>query len=74
MSRTRRRAVLKVGVSSKKLSQMEMTQLARWTIRPRLMSISGVANVPSGVSATGSFQVLVDPVRLRSHSRHSIRW
>src|SRR5438552_3183732 len=60
--------VLKVGVSSKKLSQMEMTQLARWTIRPRLMSISGVANVAIWGQRDRQFQVLVDPVRLRSHS------
>ena len=37
--------VLKIGVWSQTLSQMEMTDLARWTIRPRLMSITGVANV-----------------------------
>src|SRR5205814_7149198 len=60
--------VLKVGVSSKTLSQMEMTQLARWTIRPRLMSISGVANVAIWGQRDRQFQVLVDPVRLRSHS------
>src|ERR1041384_2450750 len=28
--------VLKIGMSSDKLNQMEMTALARWTIRPRL--------------------------------------
>jgi CzcA family heavy metal efflux pump len=60
--------VLKIGVSSKTLSQMEMTQLARWTIRPRLMSISGVANVAIWGQRDRQFQVLVDPVRLRSHS------
>jgi CzcA family heavy metal efflux pump len=60
--------VLKIGVSSDKLSQMEMTELARWTIRPRLMSISGVANVAIWGQRDREFQVLVDPVRLRSHS------
>ncbi len=29
----------------RQLSQMEMTDLARWTIRPRLMAVPGVANV-----------------------------
>src|SRR5262245_11757678 len=29
--------VLKIGMSSKKLSQMDLSGLARWTIRPRLM-------------------------------------
>ena len=37
--------VMKVGVTSSKLSQVELTTLARWTIRPRLMAIPGVANV-----------------------------
>src|SRR6516225_10010525 len=37
--------LMKIGLSSKTLSQMELTLLARWTIRPRLMSIRGVANV-----------------------------
>src|SRR5579872_3204055 len=60
--------VLKIGVTSKKLSQMEMTLLAKWTIRPRLMAISGVANVAIWGQRDRQFQVLVDPVRLRSHS------
>ncbi len=58
--------VLKIGVSSDTLSQMEMTELARWTIRPRLMSISGVANVAIWGQRDRQFQVLVDPVRLHS--------
>src|SRR5262245_19944946 len=60
--------VLKIGISSKTLSQMEMTELARWTIRPRLMSIPGVANVAIWGQRDRQFQVLVNPDRLRSHS------
>ena len=37
--------VMKIGMTSKTLSQIELTTLARWTIRPRLMAIPGVANV-----------------------------
>ena len=36
-----------VGLSSEKLSLIEMSVLARWTIGPRLMSVPGVANVLS---------------------------
>jgi Cu/Ag efflux pump CusA len=36
---------MKIGLSSDKLSQMELTVLSRWTIRPRLMAVPGVANV-----------------------------
>jgi CzcA family heavy metal efflux pump len=59
--------VLKIGISSDTRSQMEMTELARWTIRPRLMSISGVANVAIWGQRDRQFQVLVDPDRLRLH-------
>ncbi len=59
--------VLKIGVSSEKLSQMELTILAKWTVRPRLMAIPGVANVAIWGQRDRQFQVLVDPERLRAH-------
>jgi CzcA family heavy metal efflux pump len=59
--------VMKIGLSSEKLSQVEMTTLARWTIRPRLMSIPGVANVAIWGQRDRQIQVLVDPVRMRDH-------
>lgn len=59
--------VLKIGVSSKTLSQREMTVLALWTIRPKLMSVPGVANVAIWGQRDRQFQVLVDPDRLRAH-------
>src|SRR4051812_19350026 len=57
--------VMKIGVSSKTLSQMDLTVLARWTIRPRLMAIPGVANVAIWGQRDRQYQVLVDPARLR---------
>jgi CzcA family heavy metal efflux pump len=59
--------VMKIGVTSPTLSQMDMTTLARWTIRPRLMSVPGVANVAIWGQRDRQFQVLVDPDRLRAH-------
>ncbi len=59
--------VMKIGVSSKKLSQMEMTTIAKWTIRPRLMAIPGVANVAIWGQRDRQIQVLVDPQQLRNH-------
>lgn len=56
---------LKIGLSSKTLSQMDMTLLAKWTIRPRLMAVPGVANVAIWGQRDRQFQVLVDPDRLR---------
>jgi CzcA family heavy metal efflux pump len=58
--------VLKVGMSSTRLSQMELTTLAKWTVRPRLMSIPGVANVAIWGQRDRQLQVLVDPDRLRA--------
>ena len=55
---------MKIGVSSAKLSQMELSELALWTIRPRLMAVPGVANVAIWGQRDQQFQVLVDPDRL----------
>src|SRR5262249_8152067 len=57
--------LLTIGVSAKALSQMDLTLLAKWTIRPRLMAIPGVANVAIWGQRDKQYQVLVDPERLR---------
>jgi len=58
---------MKIGLSSETLSQMDLTVLSKWTIRPRLMSIQGVANVAIWGDYDRQFQVLVDPDRLKAH-------
>jgi CzcA family heavy metal efflux pump len=58
--------VMKIGISSQKLSQQDLTILAMWTIRPKLMSCRGVANVAIWGQRDKQFQVLVDPDRLRA--------
>jgi CzcA family heavy metal efflux pump len=58
---------MKIGLSSRTMDQMEMTTLARWTIRPRLMAIPGVANVAIWGQRDRQLQVLVDPDRLAAH-------
>lgn len=58
--------VMKIGVSSTSMSQQEMTVLALWTIRPKLMSVPGVANVAIWGQRDRQYQVLVDPDRLRA--------
>lgn len=57
--------VMKIGVSSPTMSQQDLTVLALWTIRPKLMSIPGVANVAIWGQRDKQYQVLVDPDRLR---------
>jgi CzcA family heavy metal efflux pump len=59
--------LMKVGVWSKTLSQRDLTILALWTIRPRLMAVPGVANVAIWGQRDKQFQVLIDPDRLRAN-------
>jgi len=56
-----------VGLSSKSVTPIEMGVLARWTIRPALLAVPGVANVSVWGQRERQLQVLVDPERLRSH-------
>lgn len=58
---------MKIGMSSKTLDQTTLSDLALWTVRPRLMSIAGVANVAVWGQRDREFQVLVDPDRLAAH-------
>jgi CzcA family heavy metal efflux pump len=58
---------MKIGMTSEKLSQVEMSTLAKWTIRPRFMAIPGVANVAVWGQRDRQIQVLVDPNRLQAH-------
>ena len=59
--------VLKVGLTSRTLSQVELTTLTKWTIRPRLMAVAGVANVAIWGQRDRQLQVIVDPDRLNAH-------
>ncbi|NOT30603.1 MAG: efflux RND transporter permease subunit [Planctomycetes bacterium] len=58
---------LKIGLSSTELSQLELSALARWKIRPALMGVRGVANVALWGQRDRELQVLVDPERLQRH-------
>jgi CzcA family heavy metal efflux pump len=57
--------VMMVGLSSKELSPIQVSVLARWTIRPRLMGVPGVANVAIWGQRERQLQVQADPERLR---------
>ena len=57
--------VVMIGLSSKEVSPIELGVLARWTIRPRLMGVPGVANVVIWGQREHQLQVQVDPARLR---------
>ena len=54
-----------VGLSSKELSPIQMSVLARWTIAPRLMGVPGVAHVAIWGNRDRQLQVQVDPEQLQ---------
>jgi Cu/Ag efflux pump CusA len=56
--------VMMVSLTSDDLSLIDVSVLARWTIRPRLMGVPGVANVAIWGQRERQLQVLVDPQRL----------
>lgn len=58
--------VLKIGMQSDTMNQVDLSTLAVWTVRPRLMSVKGVANVAVWGQRDREFQIRVDPVRLNA--------
>src|SRR5690349_21988829 len=59
--------VMVVGMSSSDVSLIDMSVLAHWTIRPRLLSVPGVANVAVWGQRERQLQVQVDPERMRQN-------
>jgi Cu/Ag efflux pump CusA len=59
--------VAMIGVSSDTLSLIDLSVLARWTIKPRLLAIPGVANVAVWGDRDRQLQVQFDPDRLAAH-------
>jgi Cu/Ag efflux pump CusA len=57
--------VMQIGLSSTDLSLIQMSVLAHWTVVPRLMGVTGVANVSIWGQRQRQLQVQVDPERLR---------
>jgi len=57
--------VLMIGLSSDEVSPIEQSVIARWTVRPRLMGVPGVANVSVWGMRDQQLQIQVDPNRLR---------
>ncbi|MEQ9466716.1 MAG: efflux RND transporter permease subunit [Ekhidna sp.] len=57
--------VMLLGVRSDSLSPMELRTLADWTIRPRIKSIGGIANVIVIGGDYKQYQVLAHPEKLK---------
>jgi Cu/Ag efflux pump CusA len=59
--------VMLIGLTSRQLSLVDLSVLARWTVVPRLLGVPGVAEVSTFGQADRQLQVLVDPARLAAH-------
>ena len=59
--------VMKIGISSKTVSIMDMSMIAYWKIRARLLRVPGVADVAIWGEQLKMLQVQTDPVRLREN-------
>ncbi len=57
--------VMLLGIRSDSLSPMELRTLADWTIRPRIKSIGGIANVIVIGGDYKQYQVLANPEKLK---------
>ncbi len=59
--------LLKIGLLSTNLSPMELRTLADWTIKPRLLSVPGVAHCIVFGGEVRQYQVLVHPDQLLAY-------
>ncbi len=55
---------LSIGLSASKLSLMQLTEIARWTIRPALLAVPGVSKVVIFGAQPEQFQAQFDPDKL----------
>ena len=58
---------VEIGLTSKRVSLMDMSMLSYWKIRARLLRIPGVADVQIWGERLKMLQVQADPVRLRQN-------
>jgi len=58
--------VMMIGLSSSELSLIDMSVLAHWNIKPKLMGLPGVANVAIWGERDQQLQVQVDPKTLNA--------
>jgi CzcA family heavy metal efflux pump len=56
--------VMVVGMTSKRVSLMDQTTVAQWTVRQRLLAVPGVANVAIFGAEVRQLQIQFDPQKL----------
>ena len=58
--------VMKIGMSSKSMSVMDMSLITYWTIRARLLSVPGVANIPIWGEQLNQLHVKIIPEKMQA--------
>ena len=59
--------VMQIGLTSTTVSALDLSTIANWTIRPRLMAVPGVANVAIWGDQPKQIMVEADPAELAAH-------
>lgn len=59
--------VMIIGLTADSTSMMDLRTIADWTIRPRLLSTGGVAQVSVQGGDIKEYQILIDPARMRHY-------
>ncbi len=59
--------VMIIGLTADSTSMMDLRAIADWTIRPRLLSTGGVAQVSVQGGDIKEYQILIDPARMRHY-------
>ncbi len=59
--------ILKIALTAKQTSQMDLRSFADWTMRPRLLAVPGVAQVTIFGGEVKQYQVVVDPAKLKDY-------
>jgi CzcA family heavy metal efflux pump len=60
--------VMQVGLTSKTVSLTDMSMIAVWDLRPRLMAVPGVANVAIWGERPKELMVEADPAEMEAHN------
>src|SRR5258708_14603487 len=60
--------LLKIGLVSDKLSPMELRTFADWTLKPRLLSVPGVAKCSTFGGEVRQIQIQIQPSRLLAYN------
>jgi len=58
--------LIKYSLTSDEVSPMDLRTISDWIIRPRILAIGGIASVVSIGGEVKQYQVLIDPLKLRS--------